>query len=193
MVVACPYTPNIWKSSVESTLDAYASWLFDVLVPRLRDETPIVAGPAGVGVDGVSLGGYASLGVGVRALDRLGSVGSLQAALSVAQADLFAERFAKAFAASGARPLHVTTSTGDAFREANEALDRAFTRRGVAHEFTMANGPHDQPFLRGPGSIEMLIWHDRALARRGERAERTTPDRREIPEGFARSQAAELG
>jgi len=33
----------------------------------------------------------------------------------------------------------------------------------VAHTFRLAIGPHDQPFLRGPGSLEMLVWHDRNL------------------------------
>lgn len=163
MVIACPYTPNLWRGSPEAILDAYAKWLFEVLIPRLSAETPVLAGEAHRGIDGVSLGGYASLGVGTRAWGQLGAIGCVQAAVSRAEAPRWAEGFAKARASSGARRLHVLTSTGDAFREGNEALDRALTARGVPHEFRLAVGPHDQPFLRGPGSLEMLLWHDRAL------------------------------
>jgi enterochelin esterase-like enzyme len=165
MVIACPYTPNLWKGSVDGVLDAYTRWLFDVLVPRLRAETPVLADGVHLGVDGVSLGGYASLGVGARAWDRLGAIGCVQAALSASEADAWATRFEKARAASGERPLQVLTSTQDVFRASNEALDRALTRRSLPHEFRVAIGPHDQPFLRGPGSLEMLFWQERALRR----------------------------
>ena len=165
MVVACPYTPNIWKVSpdVEATIGALSSWIFDVLVPRLRAETPVRTEREFLGVDGVSLGGYASLGVGIRRAADLGSIGCVQAAISVAEAPSFADRFAKSFAASGVRPLHLLTSTADVFRKPVEALDHALEDRAVAHEFRLALGPHDQPFLRGPGSVEMLLWHARAL------------------------------
>ncbi|MBI2389934.1 MAG: hypothetical protein HYV09_10110 [Deltaproteobacteria bacterium] len=166
MVIACPYTPNIWKAgpTPDSVLDAYAPWLFDVLLPRLRAETPVFAESDRVGLDGVSLGGYASLGVGVRRLDAIGALGCVQAAVSTPDADRWSARIAKAFATHGPRPLHLLTSTLDVFRAPVEALSRALKQRGVAHTLRIAVGPHDQPFLRGPGSLEMLLWHDRALA-----------------------------
>lgn len=88
MVIACPYTPNIWKAgpTPDVVLDAYTPWLFDVLLPRLRAETPMLLDSKHLGVDGVSLGGYASLGVGVRRLDAIGALGCVQAAVSVADA-----------------------------------------------------------------------------------------------------------
>jgi hypothetical protein len=36
---------------------------------------------------------------------------------------------------------------------------------GIAHDFAEVVGPHDYSFNRGPGSIELLLWHDRALSR----------------------------
>lgn len=162
MVIACPYTPNIWKAMAtpDLVLDGYAPWLFDVLLPRLRAETPI---NAKVGLDGVSLGGYAALGVGVRKMDAIDALGCVQAAVSSADADRWSDRIAKSMATHGARPLHLLTSTADAFREPVTSLSAALTKRGVAHTFRLAIGPHDQPFLRGPGSLEMLLWHDRNL------------------------------
>ena len=162
MVIACPYTPNIWKAAPnpEMVLDGYAPWLFDVLLPRLRSETPM---SARVALDGVSLGGYASLGVGVRKLDAIQSLGCVQAAIATSDAEKWADRIAKAFATHGARPLQLLTSTSDAFRAPVEALSAVLTKRSIAHTFRLAIGPHDQPFLRGPGSLEMLLFHDRAL------------------------------
>jgi enterochelin esterase-like enzyme len=163
MVIACPYTPNIWKVgvSVDAALDVYASWLFDVLVPRLRSETPV---NGKLGLDGVSLGGYASLGVGVRKLESIDALGCVQAAVSTSDAESWADRIQKAFASKGAKPLSLITSTSDAFRKPVETLSAALKKRAIAHDFRLAIGPHDQPFLRGPGSLEMLLWHDRALA-----------------------------
>lgn len=166
MVIACPYTPNIWKvaPTPEIALDAYAPWLFDVLVPRLVSETPVYGDAKRTGLDGVSLGGYASLGVGVRRLDRIGALGCVQAAVSVGDADRWADRIGKAFEQHGPRPLHLLTSTLDAFRAPVETLSATLKKRAIAHDFRLAIGPHDQPFLRGPGSLEMLLWHARALA-----------------------------
>jgi enterochelin esterase-like enzyme len=166
MVMACPYTPNIWKvgGSPDAAIDAYTTWLFEVLLPRLRIETPVLTDAKYLGVDGVSLGGYASLGVGVRKADEIGSIGCVQAAISTGDAEKWTERLTRAFERSGPRPIHLLTSTQDVFRAPMEALDRALTKRGVAHTLRVAVGPHDQPFLRGPGSVEMLLWHARALA-----------------------------
>lgn len=166
MVIACPYTPNLWKvgPTADAVLDAYTPWLFDVLLPRLRAETPMLLEDRHLGLDGVSLGGYASLGVGVRRLPAIGALGCVQAAISTADADRWSERIAKAMGKSGPRPLSLLTSTQDVFRAPVEALSSALKKRAVEHTLRVAIGPHDQPFLRGPGSLEMLVWHDRALA-----------------------------
>lgn len=163
MVIACPYTPNIWKAAPtpDMVLDAYTPWLFDVLLPRLRAETPV---NNKLGIDGVSLGGYASLGVGARRMDAIDSLGCVQAAISTGDADKWTDRIAKAFATHGTKPLHLLTSTADAFRAPVEAFSASLKKRAIAHTFRLAIGPHDQPFLRGPGSLEMLLFHDRALA-----------------------------
>jgi enterochelin esterase-like enzyme len=165
MVIACPYTPNIWKAMAtpDLVLDGYAPWLFDVLLPRLRAETPMILETKSIGLDGVSLGGYASLGIGVRKMDAIGALGCVQAAVSAADADKWSDRIVHAMKTHGPRPLHLLTSTADPFREPVEALSAALKKRSVAHTFRLAIGPHDQPFLRGPGSLEMLLWHDRNL------------------------------
>jgi hypothetical protein len=37
------------------------------------------------------------------------------------------------------------------------------TQANIAHEFKLLTGPHDYVFNRGPGAVEMLLFHDRAL------------------------------
>ena len=43
----------------------------------------------------------------------------------------------------------------------NLAFSNELTRRGVANDFVVLSGQHDQTFLRESGSMEMLLWHDR--------------------------------
>ena len=66
-------------------------------------------------------------------------------------------------ASSGPRPLHLLTSSRDPFREANQRLAAELMRRGVPHQLRVLPGPHDQPWLRESGTLEMLLWHARQL------------------------------
>ena len=71
-------------------------------------------------------------------------------------------------AARSKRPslkLRLLTSSDDYFRDAILELSSAWRAAGVLHDFADVPGPHDYIFNRGPGSIELLTWHDRALAR----------------------------
>ena len=43
-------------------------------------------------------------------------------------------------------------------------LSAAWRAAGIAHDFADVPGPHDYVFNRGPGSIELLLWHESALA-----------------------------
>jgi hypothetical protein len=43
----------------------------------------------------------------------------------------------------------------------NHDFAKELTRRGVANDFVVLSGQHDQTFLRESGSMEMLLWHDR--------------------------------
>ena len=53
----------------------------------------------------------------------------------------------------------------DYFRGAISHTSQAWKAAGLEHDFADVPGPHDYPFNRGPGAIEMLLWHDRMLAR----------------------------
>ena len=75
---------------------------------------------------------------------------------------------ALARAARASRPtmkLRLLTSQEDYFRDAILGVSRAWRAEGIDHDFADVPGPHDYVFNRGPGSMELLLWHDRVLAR----------------------------
>ena len=165
MVLVCPFTPNVWRASdPRLALDRYADWIAEVLLPEVRAKCPADASPARTGIDGCSLGGFIGLEVFLRKPQLFAAWGGVQSALGEAAAPSVASRLSTALATAGARRLHVETSTGDAFYRANVALSRELKKKGIPHDLAVLPGPHDQPFLRESGTLEMLLWHDRALS-----------------------------
>jgi hypothetical protein len=164
LAVACPYTPNVYKApSRNAMLDDYADWIVDAVLPRARSEAPVLTDVAHTSLDGCSLGGYVGIEVFLRKAEHFGAWGSVQGALGKHRVHRYAERFAETLARVGKRPIHLETSSGDVFREVNELFSRQLTKRGVAHQLRIGRGPHNQPWLRDEGTLEMLLWHDRAL------------------------------
>lgn len=164
LVVACPWLPDV-RPATTGDIAEYAQFLLGSLLPRVRAETPSLSSPEATGIDGVSLGGAVALRIGLTRPDAFGAVGGIQPALSEGQN---AEWTALAQGARARRPgmkLRLLTSHEDYFRDAILGVSRAWNAAGVAHDFAEVPGPHDYVFNRGPGSIELLLWHDRALER----------------------------
>ena len=160
--IACPFTPNVFRAGPTATvLDRYATWLVEGVVPALARE--LGTDKLRVGLDGVSLGGFAALEVFLRRPEAFASIGSLQGAFSEHLADAYIPRIERAFAASGRRPLRIATSSWDPGRAANERLVERLAKRDIHATLSVPPGPHDQRFLREAGSLELLLWHDRAL------------------------------
>jgi hypothetical protein len=162
LIVACPYVPSLDLADEQEVL-RFGRFVKETLLPRVRRETRALADAASTGIDGVSLGGTLSLAIGLDGSSTFGAVGTLQPAVDAGDASRWAD---KALAARHANPklrLRLLTSDGDYFREAVRQTSSAWSAAGVAHDFDMVLGPHDYPFNRGPGAIEMLTWHDRAL------------------------------
>ncbi len=161
-VIACPYTPNVNKAAnPKAALEGYARWIADVVVPRARREAPVAPDLARTALDGCSLGGYVALEVFSRRPDVFGAIGVVQTAIGAHRAPGYADRLASILATHGPRGIHVETSTTDPFRAANEALAAELAQRKVPHDAVVLPGPHDQPWLREVGTLEMLRWHDR--------------------------------
>jgi hypothetical protein len=162
LAFACPYTPNVAKAkSPEAALDRYAAWITDTLVPRVRAIAPVFPDAARTSIDGCSLGGYVGLEVFLRRPEAFAAWGGVQAAVGAHRASSYAERLAAMIQRTGARRIHIETSSGDPFHDANVALADALSRHGIARDLSVLPGPHDQPWLREIGTIEMLAWHDR--------------------------------
>jgi len=164
LALVCPFTPNPFKQSPSAPLlDRYAGYLEHALLPAVRAATPTLPGPEHCGIDGVSLGGYVALEIFLRKPELFGVVGTMQGAFGKQLAEVYARRLADVVAKYGGRRIHVTTTTFDPFREASELLAQRLAERGVARTLTLAEGPHDQNFLREAGSLEMLLFQARAL------------------------------
>lgn len=165
-VVACPYTPNVNRAAnLGSALDGYTKWITDVVIPRARSEASISTDAARIAIDGCSLGGFVAIEVFLRSPQTFGALGTVQAAIGKHRAVPYAERLANVIKQVGPRAIHIETSSADPFREANEALAGELTKRLVTHETIVLPGPHDQPWLREVGTLEMLRWHDRRFRR----------------------------
>ena len=163
LIVACPHVPDVMYGEGPSVAEV-GDFITRVLLPRVRKETPARDGPESTGIDGVSMGGMLALRVGLSNPTAFGAVGTLQAAIREEEA---AELTALAKAARAARPklpLRLLTSHDDYFRMAIRRLSESLRAAGIDHELADVPGPHDYIFNRGPGSIEMLAWHDRLLA-----------------------------
>lgn len=167
LVLVCPVTPNPHKVGPASkTLDRYADFIEQKLLPAVYAKVPCLEGPAHTGLDGCSLGGYVGVEVFLRKAKLFGTFGGVQAAFNVPAALRYAERIAALTKQVGPRAVHVGTSSEDPFRKANEAFAKELGKRGVEHELSVPRGPHNQPWLKEIGTLELLLWHERRLAKK---------------------------
>jgi hypothetical protein len=161
MVLVCPYMP---MPNGTGDHDAYAKWLTDALLPRVRKETPASDEPAKTLLCGVSLGGYCSLEVMVRTAESFGAWAGVQTAVGDHMAPGYAEKISQRWEAAGkrGRPMLLLSSTLDHWKHSSEALAAAFKAKNMNATFRVTPGPHDQPWLKESGMIEALLWLDRA-------------------------------
>lgn len=165
VMVVNPYTPDIGGEDVGSTLvTEYGDWLAGPLLEQLREQYPGAArGRDGTGIDGISLGGRLALEVGFRHPDVFGAVGGMQPAIREIEGELAQ----LAVQAAQVRPQRVRllSSDDDPFLWATRRLSNELREQRLPHTLTITPGPHDYDYNRGPGSHELLMFHDRALAR----------------------------
>jgi hypothetical protein len=164
LVVACPYLPDMLSGEEPFTrAPPLTRFLVDTLIPKLYAETPAIGTPATTGIDGVSLGGRGAIAVGLARPEAFGSVGSLQAALDVKNADEVALRARRALEKNPELWLRLVTSSEDYYLPALRTISSALRYSKVRHDFLVTRGPHDYVWNRGPGAYEMLLFHDRVL------------------------------
>jgi enterochelin esterase-like enzyme len=165
LIVVCPYLPDVDLHKPNGAIKDYGRYLLETVLPRVRAELPALPSPSAIGIDGVSLGGAVSLRVGLGNPGAFGAVGSLQAAIGDDQVAELTELARQARARNPSLALRLLTSNEDYFRGAIAHASAAWKAAGIDHDYADVPGPHDYPFNRGPGAIEMLLWHDRRLSR----------------------------
>lgn len=164
VIVVCPFLPDVLRrENAFKEAEPLAAFIVDVLLPRVYEKTPALGTPASTGIDGVSLGGRAALLVGFARPRAFGAVGALQAAIDGSEVERFAELGARALQDNPNLTLRLLTSDKDHFLGVNERLSAVLKERGVQHGFSRVQGTHSYRFNRGPGAIEMLLFHDRVL------------------------------
>ncbi len=159
VIVVAPYTPDTLDGDAGILAQAYADWVATTLVPRARRELPVLQDRAATGVDGVSLGGLTALEVGFLHPEVFGVVGALQPAVNRRVERVLGRRRAGA----PSQRVRLVGSRSDSLTRHVMALHDAMTARRVPHDLRLVEGPHDYVFNRGPGGVEMLLFHDRAL------------------------------
>ena len=161
LCVACPYTPDLDDRSIEGA-QPFGRFVVDRLLPRARAEVGGRPDRRATGIDGVSMGGRLALLVGLSHPEAFGAVGALQPAIRAEEAPLLSALAARALARAPLA-LRIVSSEGDVFLPACRALSERLRSDGIAHDLGVGPGPHDYGCNRGPGSAEMLLWHERVL------------------------------
>lgn len=164
IVIVCPYSPDV-DLRKPSQIREYAAYFMNTVLPRAKKELPVLGTPSSIGIDGVSLGGALALRIGLGNADAFGAVGTLQAAIGEDQVPEYTELARAARGKNASVQLRLLTSDKDYFRGAIRSTSKAWKAAGIDHQLDEVPGVHDYPFNRGPGAIEMLLWHDRVLTR----------------------------
>jgi hypothetical protein len=159
--VACPYTPRVRERDLEGARP-FGRFVTDVLLPRVRKEVGAPAARERTGIDGVSMGGRLALLLGWSRPEVFGAVGALQPAIVAREAE-WLSGMAKRAHNKAPQALRLVSSEDDPFLEAVQALAQQLQKDGVKHQLVVTPGPHDYIWNRGPGSYELLLWHERTL------------------------------
>ncbi len=161
--VVTPYAPHDQGDGVTGAR-SFAGWIAKVLLPRAREEIGASA-DVPCAIDGVSMGGRLAIYAGLTDPATFRGLGGLQPAIHSSRDDM--EKLvtlAKARAALPSMPpVRLVSSEQDPFLESVQEFGAALGAAEVPHSVLVTPGPHDYVWNRGPGAIEMLLWHERAL------------------------------
>lgn len=161
VVVACPYTP-IPSGHEPKDWAPFGSFLSHRLLPKVAEMKKGSVDSNATGIDGVSMGGRWALDLGFAMPEVWASVGALQPAIRVEEAATIADRAASA-SEKRKQKIRLVSSAEDPFLEPTMALAKELEARKIEHQLIVTAGPHDYIWNRGPGSAELLVYHERVL------------------------------
>ncbi len=159
VVAVCPYTPAA-PDRTSPDFQPFSHFVATLLLSQARRLTGAVANRALTGIDGISMGGRTALLIGLSHPDVFGRVGALQPALLPSDAAMLSE-LAKEAMRQAPVQLRLVSSDKDEFLPGARAASERMHADGVPHELLVLRGAHGYEWNRGPGGIEMLMWHER--------------------------------
>ncbi|MBL8611782.1 MAG: hypothetical protein JNL38_30845 [Myxococcales bacterium] len=160
LAFVCPHMPNI-QTTPEAR--AYGEWIARELLPAAKAEAPLDPDPRRAILGGCSLGAFVAIEAFLARPEAFGGWAGVQTAIFETSAAGYATRLAEVLEKHGGRDFYLSTSTLDHYRKSSDALDQAMWREQVRHTFRLSPGPHDQPWLREVGTLELVLWLDRRL------------------------------
>jgi iron(III)-salmochelin esterase len=160
VVLVCPYSPLITPGGRVESPD-YEAFVMEELLPEIKRRYRIEDGS--VGVDGVSMGGARSMYYGLKHPETFATIGSVQGAFGPFL-DTYADLVEKNRDALRSGPwVQLVTSDKDSMAASVEKMHRLLQKAGIPHRYSVLTGPHDYVFNQGPGSLALLLFHNRSL------------------------------
>jgi hypothetical protein len=159
IILACPSSPLL-SPLVGLEYPEYEEYIMNELVPALKKRYRVADGR--VGVDGVSMGGARSMYYGFKYPEVFASIGSIQGAFGP-YFDIYRHFVGRHSEILKKRSIQLVTSDHDPMAPSVEKMHHLLVEHSIRHRYLKLTGPHDYIFNQGPGALELLVFHDRAL------------------------------
>jgi hypothetical protein len=159
IILACPSSPPL-SPLVGLEYPDYEEYIVNELVPALKKRYRVADGR--VGVDGVSMGGARSMYYGFKYPEVFASIGSIQGAFGP-YFDIYRHFVGRHSEILKHRSIQLVTSDHDPMAPSVERMHHLLVEHSIRHRYLKLTGPHDYIFNQGPGALELLVFHDRAL------------------------------
>lgn len=159
IIVACPSSPLL-SPQVGLEYPDYEEYIMNELVPVLKSRYRVAGNR--IGVDGVSMGGSRSMYYGLKYPEVFYSIGAIQGAFGP-YFDIYRHFVKRHHEILRKRSIQLVTSDHDPMASSVEKMHELLSEFSIPHRYLKLTGPHDYIFNQGPGALELLVFHDRAL------------------------------
>ncbi len=159
IILACPSSPLL-SPQVGLEFPEYEEYIMNELIPALKSRYRVA--DARIGIDGVSMGGARAMYYGFKYPEIFSAIGSIQGAFGP-YFDVYRHFVEKHSEALKKRSIQLVTSDRDPMAPSVERMHQLLAEHSIAHGYLKLTGPHDYIFNQGPGALELLVFHDRAL------------------------------